>query len=273
MSDIVTKEDRELVTDVMLIANSLLKGGDWVARWIETGEGIPDTSPLWTSAIIASRARVAEQKRMQAFVQGEQDARLDAEKHACRCLTETEALRSEVANLKEEILQWRLLLQKHDECSAENIALRATLDRVKYARDAATEVAKKAEHEAEVWAHVADHEEELRHKEEELRHKEEELRHKEEELRHKAENHATVYALSEFWGVWFPSALAMTTCINCGDPASWHSAGSFCRKPGGGVNCPCWGYQADLSEGKVRPGPGRAAAAPGGGSGAASPRQ
>ena len=245
MSDVVTKEDRELVTDVMLIANSLLKGGDWVARWIETGEGIPDTSPLWTSAIIASRARVAERQRMEAFVQEEQDARLDAEKRICRYLTEREALRAEIASLKEEVLQWRLLLQKHDECSAENVALRATLERVKYARDAAAEVAKKAEHEAEVWAHAADHEVELRRKEEELRHKEE-------DLRHKAENHTTVYALSEFWGVWFPSALTMTTCINCGDPPSWHSVSSFCRKPGGGVNCPCWGYQADLSEGKVR---------------------
>lgn len=58
------------------------------------------------------------------------------------------------------------------------------------------------------------------------------------------------YALSEFFGVWFPSALAMTRCLHCGDPPSWHSASSFCREPGGGWSCPCRTYQADLS--KVR---------------------
>jgi hypothetical protein len=62
----------------------------------------------------------------------------------------------------------------------------------------------------------------------------------------KGDNHAAVYALSEFFGVWLPTALAMTRCLHCGDPPSWHRVNTFCRKPDGGVNCPCRSYEADL---------------------------
>ena len=66
----------------------------------------------------------------------------------------------------------------------------------------------------------------------------------------KGDNHAAVYALSEFFGVWFPSALSMTKCLHCGDPASWHRVNTFCRSPDGCANCPCRSYEADL---RVRP--------------------
>ena len=54
------------------------------------------------------------------------------------------------------------------------------------------------------------------------------------------------YALSEFFGVWFPTALAMTICLHCGDPPSWHRVNAFCRSPDGCVNCPCRTYEADF---------------------------
>jgi len=238
MSDVVTKEDRALAVDVVLIADASLKGGEWVARWIETGEGLSERSPLWACAIIASRARVAERTRMEAFVVDAESARLEADRAERAGMVERERLVREVIGLKDEVLQWRNLLQKHDECAGENRALRAQVERLKLSRDLASKVAEKAEQEAEAWNDVAESETHLRRKEE--------------TLRHAAENHVAVYALSEFWGVWFPSALAMTTCINCGDPASWHGASTFCRQPGGGVNCPCWGYQANLEDGKIR---------------------